>query len=74
MYCLSEAKKQAGTNQSAMVSDEVVFSWVREYFLLEKVEVTPVQGLVNTNKPKERKSKKKEEKVVDGQVSLFEEA
>lgn len=73
MYCLSEAKKQAGTNQSAMVSDEVVFSWVREYFLLEKVEVATIQGSVKTNQPKERKSKKKEEKVVDGQVSLFEE-
>ncbi|EGO9444348.1 MULTISPECIES: PcfK-like family protein [Enterococcus] len=73
-YCLSQAKKQAGKSQSAMVSDEVVFSWIREYFLLEKVEVTPIQGTVNTNQPKERKSKSKEEKVVDGQVSLFEEA
>lgn len=61
-YCLSQVKKQAGNSQSAMVSDEVVFSWVREYFLLEKVEVTPVQGSINTNKPKERKSKKKSRK------------
>ncbi|RXA88166.1 Cas9 inhibitor AcrIIA9 family protein [Enterococcus hirae] len=72
-YCLSQAKKQAGKSQSAMVSDEVVFFWVREYFLLEKVEVTPVQGSIHTNKPKEKKSKKKAEKVVNGQVSLFEE-
>lgn len=72
-YCLSQAKKQAGNSQSAMVSDEVVFSWVREYFLLEKVEVATIQGSVKTNQPKERKSKKKEERVVDGQVSLFEE-
>ncbi|KXF71695.1 Cas9 inhibitor AcrIIA9 family protein [Enterococcus faecalis] len=73
-YCLSQAKKQVGNSQSAMVSDEVVFSWVREYFLLEKVEVTPIQGSIHTNKPKEKKSKKKAEKVVNGQVSLFEEA
>ncbi|OTN90621.1 hypothetical protein A5810_002791 [Enterococcus faecium] len=58
-YCLSQAKKQAGKNQSAIVSDEVVFAWVREYFVLEKVEVTPVQGSINTNKPKEKKTKKK---------------
>lgn len=68
-YCLSKAQKQAGTNHAAMISDATVFSWVREYFLLEKIEEHSVQGTVKPSKRKEKKGKK--EMVVDGQVSLF---
>ncbi|EOW1885782.1 Cas9 inhibitor AcrIIA9 family protein [Enterococcus hirae] len=72
-YCLSQAKKQAGKTQSAMVPNEVVFSWVREYFLLAKVEVPLIQGTIQSSKPKLKKANGKKEKVVDGQVSLFDE-
>lgn len=62
-YCASKARKHQKDNV-AMVDDETVFSWIKEYFILEKVETKKVSAKVTTsakqteNKPKPVKPKK----------------
>ncbi|EPH73344.1 hypothetical protein D929_01671 [Enterococcus faecalis 02-MB-P-10] len=74
-YCLGKAQEQAKDQSSAMVADEVVFSWVKEFFLLEKLPETKAVGKVTTTGKK--KTTKKDEpkpqgKEVDEQIKLFE--
>lgn len=60
-YCMSEASKQR-INKVAMVDDQTVFSWVREYFISDKKpEIIPdVAAEVTTSASKTvRKIKKK---------------
>lgn len=74
-YCMGKAKEQAQNHSSAMVADEVVFSWVKEYFLLEKLPETKVVGKVTTTAKKKSTKKsetKPERKEVDEQMNLFE--
>ncbi|MCH4175929.1 MAG: PcfK-like family protein [Streptococcaceae bacterium] len=47
-YCTSQAKKQA-ENNVAMIDDSTVYRWVKKYFLLEKVEIKPVNAKVTTS-------------------------
>ncbi|WPH48384.1 Cas9 inhibitor AcrIIA9 family protein (plasmid) [Enterococcus faecalis] len=74
-YCMGKAQEQAKDQSSTMVADEVVFRWVKEFFLLEKLPETKAVGKVTTTGKK--KTIKKEEpkpqrKEVDEQIKLFE--
>ena len=74
-YCIGKAQEQDQNHSSAMVADEVVFSWIKEYFLLEKLPETKVVGKVTTTAKKKSTKKsetKPERKEVDEQMNLFE--
>uniref|UniRef100_UPI0006615A67 Cas9 inhibitor AcrIIA9 family protein n=1 Tax=Enterococcus sp. 255_ESPC TaxID=1579344 RepID=UPI0006615A67 len=74
-YCIGKAQEQSKDQSSAMVADEVVFSWIKEYFLLEKLPETKVVGKVTTTAKKKSTKKsetKPERKEVDEQMNLFE--
>ncbi|MCC4085621.1 Cas9 inhibitor AcrIIA9 family protein [Enterococcus faecalis] len=74
-YCIGKAQEQAQNHSSAMVADEVVFSWIKEYFLLEKLPETKAVGKVTTTAKKKSTKKseaKSERKEVDEQMNLFE--
>ena len=44
-YCIRKASKSDYKNgQGAMVDDDTVFSWVKEYFTAEEVEIGSVFG------------------------------
>lgn len=62
-YCISEASKQKSGN-AAMVDDQTVFSWVREYFISDKeLEiVADVSAEVTTSVSKPVKKVKKKSK------------
>ncbi|QDA74609.1 hypothetical protein EOT00_06510 [Listeria seeligeri] len=75
-YCSSRASKHQHEGV-AMMDDETVFSWVRKYFISEKVPKSSTKATVKTtaekSKPKQKpkakpkpKSKKKEEKSQEG--------
>ena len=76
-YCMGKAQEQAEKRPNAMVmvTDEVAFDWIKEYFILEKLpEMKAIGKVVTTAK---KKSNKKEEpkpqrKEVDEQIKLFE--
>lgn len=82
-YCASKAIKFAESN-AAMVPDEEVFSWIKEYYLADKAEVPNVQAEVKattvaekTSVKKVKEAPKKEAKknlrkeLADGQMSLL---
>lgn len=83
-FCVSKARKQAEKGATgAMVSDDEVFEWVREYFILDKVDISQSAGQVtHLSKPKkakkkEQKSEKREDKkeqdtIAPGQMDIFE--
>lgn len=61
-YCIRKASKSDYKNgQGAMVDDDTVFSWVKEYFTAEEVEIGSVFGRMTTDKagmkPKKAKAK-----------------
>ena len=61
-YCIRKASKSDYRNgQGAMVDDATVFSWVKEYFTAEEVEIGSVFGRMTTDKagmkPKKAKAK-----------------
>ncbi|CWU06468.1 Cas9 inhibitor AcrIIA9 family protein [Listeria monocytogenes] len=71
-YCSSRASKHQHEGV-AMIDDETVFSWVRKYFISEKVPKSCTKATVKTtaekSKPKQKpkaKPKKKEEKSQEG--------
>lgn len=74
---MGKAQEQAEKRPNAMVmvTDEVAFDWIKEYFILEKLpEMKAIGKVVTTAK---KKSNKKEEpkpqrKEVDEQIKLFE--
>lgn len=70
-YCLGKAKEQAENTTCAMVDDETVFQWVRDYFLLEKVEQPLVSGDVAVSSSAKPAPTTNKESEVDGQVNLF---
>ena len=37
-YCCQKARTEARSGDCSMVSDEKVYSWVREYFMTDKIE------------------------------------
>ena len=67
-YCIRKASKSDYRNgQGAMVDDATVFSWVKEYFIAEKVETKSVVGKMTTGSKKSikqptKKPKKKQNK------------
>ncbi|EDN8094805.1 Cas9 inhibitor AcrIIA9 family protein [Listeria monocytogenes] len=69
-YCSSRASKHQHEGV-AMIDDETVFSWVRKYFISEKVPKNSTKTTVKTTaeklKPKQKpKPKQKEEKSQEG--------
>ena len=60
-YCIRKASKSDYKNgQGAMVDDDTVFSWVKEYFTAEEVEIGSVFGSKKpTKKPKKKSQTKK---------------
>ena len=62
-YCIRKASKSDYKNaQGAMVDDDTVFSWVKEYFTAEEVEIGSVFGrwlLVVRNQQKNQKRRAK---------------
>lgn len=80
-YCISQARKESSGN-SAMVDDNTVFGWIRDYFINDDIKVdNKVSAKVTTGsktkktKPKTKKkteTKKKIEKSEElGQMNLF---
>lgn len=70
-YCYDKAKEQAKGKQSLVVDDDTVFSWVKEYYLLDKIE-TKQQKVQTKPSRARRKDSQPKEKAVNEQVSLFE--
>lgn len=77
-YCIRKASKSDYRNgRGAMVDDATVFSWVKEYFIAEKVETKSVVGEMTadskepTKKPKKTPKTKKMPKEVGKQLDLF---
>lgn len=59
-YCIQKASKSDYKNgQGAMVDDDTVFSWVKEYFTAEEVEIGSVFGRMATGSKKPTKKPKK---------------
>ena len=59
-YCIRKASKSDYKNgQGAMVDDDTVFSWVKEYFTAEEVEIGSVFGRMSTGSKKPTKNLKK---------------
>ena len=59
-YCIRKASKSDYRNgQGAMVDDATVFSWVKEYFTAEEVEIGSVFGRMSTGSEKPTKNPKK---------------
>ena len=59
-YCIRKASKSDYKNaQGAMVDDDTVFSWVKEYFTAEEVEIGSVFGRMATGSKKPTKKPKK---------------
>lgn len=59
-YCIRKASKSDYRNgQGAMVDDATVFSWVKEYFTAEEVEIGSVFGRMSTGSKKPTKNPKK---------------
>lgn len=78
-FCASKASEFKNGN-CAMVDDATVFGWVRDYFILDKVDVKPVAAKVSTAKsvqpaaaaPKPKKKKTAKKEVNEGlQIDLF---
>lgn len=69
-YCCQKAQKQAEAGaRYAMVADDTVFSWVKEYFLKsEEKKPEPAKAKKPAKKTRKKKDKKTEE------ISLFDEA
>lgn len=68
-YCMHKAKENAegkGSLTMAMISDEVVYGWVREYFVAEKIEEKAPVNAKMTVAPK-KTAKPKEEKTITKQ-------
>lgn len=61
-YCIRKASKSDYRNgQGAMVDDATVFSWVKEYFTVEKVETKSVVGKMTTGSKKSTKNTQKKQ-------------
>ena len=66
-YCIRKASKSDYKNgQGAMVDDDTVFSWVKEYFISDEVEIGSVFGRMTTDKTGMKPKKAKAE-----QLDLF---
>lgn len=75
-YCASQARKTTHTGNTAMIDDQKVFGWVREYFIKDKIEIGPADAKVTitaAEKPKKqpKPKKRREEKEGEEQLSLF---
>lgn len=59
-YCIRKASKSDYRNgQGAMVDDATVFSWVKEYFTAEEVEIGSAFGRMSAGSKKPTKNPKK---------------
>lgn len=59
-YCSSQARKMADLGDVAMVPDETVWKWVREYFVSDEIKIEPVVAKVEvgTSEKASQKAKK----------------
>ncbi|EAA0242914.1 hypothetical protein A6C07_14475 [Listeria monocytogenes] len=64
-YCATKASSQK-TDNVAMIDDQTVFSWIREYFLLEKLPNNKGKAVVKANATKTKKVEKKVSKEKKG--------
>lgn len=73
-YCTQKAKEVAKGCQAAMIDDDTVYSWTKEYFLRDDIKnLPPVAKAVAKTKAKATKPKKSIKKGgEDAQLSLFE--
>ncbi|EPD6875500.1 Cas9 inhibitor AcrIIA9 family protein [Listeria monocytogenes] len=60
-YCSSRASKHQAEGV-AMIDDKTVFSWVKKYFISEKVPKSTVKATVKTTATKPKKAKVKAKK------------
>ena len=66
-YCIRKASKSDyREGQGALVDDDTVFSWVKEYFISDEVEIGSVFGRMTTDKAGMKPKKAKAE-----QLDLF---
>lgn len=66
-YCIRKASKSDyREGQGAMVDDDTVFSWVKEYYISDEVEIGSVFGRMTTDKAGMKPKKAKAE-----QLDLF---
>lgn len=68
-YCIQKAYELRKNQQALMFDNETVFKWVRDYFLLEKVELTGLaRGFMDSSIPntKSKAEPKKVEKKQEG--------
>lgn len=63
-YCANQAKKQK-TGNVAMIDDNTVFGWVREYFVSDDIDVSALEKelMVSTSEPAAKPVAKKKPKV-----------
>ena len=73
-YCTQKAKEVAKGCQAAMIDDDTVYSWTKEYFLRDDIKnLPPVAKAVAKTKAKATKPKKSIKKGgEEAQLSLFE--
>lgn len=74
-YCISQARKESSGN-SAMVDDDTVFGWVRDYFINDDIKVNNNVSakVIKGSNPKKKKTetkKKVEKKEELEQMNLF---
>lgn len=79
-YIISQARKEEIVNNCAVVEDDKVFHWAREYYENENDITEPIikqaqkvevkTNVVVESKPKEKKPVKKE-KIESNKISLF---
>lgn len=78
-YCCQKARAEARSGDCSMVSDEKVYSWVREYFMTDKIEGSKASEKERFEVVASRKNRKveismparKKVKKCESQLSLF---
>ena len=76
-YCTQKAKEVANGCQAAMIDDDTVYSWTKEYFVRDDIKnLPPVAKAVAKTKAKATKATKPKKSIKkggeDAQLSLFE--
>lgn len=76
-YCANQAKKQK-TGNVAMIDDNTVFGWVREYFVSDDIDVSALEKdlmvSTSTSKPAAKPVAKKKAKVKKAKEELGKDA
>lgn len=70
-YCLLKVKEIYPKENGIMIDDDTVFSWIEEYFILEKIQSSNIKGNVITNISTKQSVKKSTNKGEKEQINLF---